>query len=550
MSRAALARCPKAHAQGAIMTIAHPSRLRSADRSVVLLGALVLVVLAATPAFAADSTNAGIVCSTTQITRPVPSPGSTSANFLDPVISASGTRISFRSGPGGGPGNGIFLFDVPSNTLAQLTTDDPSAPPNLALGINYDGTRIAFSSAIDVTGENADRNSEIFLMDVSSGTFTQITDTVGATSFTPAMNDDGTRIAFRSTADLTGQNADGNTEIFLFDTATGVFTQVTRTLAAATVGQPAISGSGTRIVFTSRDNLTGMNTNGNDEIFLFDATAGTLTQITQTVGAANIFATIDGEGTRIAFESTADLTGGNPDHNGEAFVFDASSGTFTQVTDTVSGASAPRSINAAGTLITLTSSADLTGENPDGNSELVLYDVTSGTFTQITRTQGAAGSGAAAIGDIGIRIAFVSSQDLTGQNPGGEGEIFLATCERVNDLLSLRALPETFLTSADPMGCPLGFAGKFSFVGRLGALTSSPALTNLQAQVQTLTNGNVLQNADDGPGGVAATLTVPRTDDYADGELVPGEQVDVPFVICLRDLSPFQFFVEMRATLP
>ena len=28
------------------------------------------------------------------------------------------------------------------------------------------------------------------------------------------------------------------------------------------------------------------------------------------------------------------------------------------------------------------------------------------------------------------------------------------------------------------------------------------------------------------------------------------EQVDVPFVICLRDLSPFQLFVEMRASLP
>ena len=67
---------------------------------------------------------------------------------------------------------------MPSGTLTQLTTGDPAAPPNLALGINHDGTRIAFSSNIDVTGENADRNLEIFLLDVSSGTFTQITDTV------------------------------------------------------------------------------------------------------------------------------------------------------------------------------------------------------------------------------------------------------------------------------------------------------------------------------------------------------------------------------------
>ena len=80
------------------------------------------------------------------------------------------------------------------------------------------------------------------------------------------------------------------------------------------------------------------------------------------------------------------------------------------------------------------------------------------------------------------------------------------------------------------------------------ALASSPALASLQAQVQTLTNGNLLQNADDGPGGVATTLTVPRAGDYSDGALGAGEQVDVPFVICLRDLSPFQFFVEMRVS--
>ena len=363
------------------------------------------------------------------------------------------------------------------------------------------------------------------------------------------MNDDGTRIAFRSTADLTGQNPDGNSENFLFDTTTGVLTQITRTQGAGTVGQPAISSSGTRIVFDARENLTGMNPDGNAEIFLFDTTTGTLTQITRTVGGANTFPRIDGEGIRIAFESTADLTGGNPDLNGEAFVFDTANGTFTQVTHTVSGISVPRSINAAGTLIALTSSADPTAGNPAGNTELFLYDVTAGTFTKIARTVAGVATSAAAIDDIGIRIAFVSDQDLTGQNPDGFSAIFLASCDRVNDLLSLQALPETFVTTADPTGCPLGFAGKFSFVGRLQSLSSSPALSDLQVHVQTLTNDNVLQNADDGPAGVGATLTVPQDGDYSDGVLDPGEQVDVPFVVCLRDLSPFQFFVEMRANL-
>jgi len=60
-----------------------------------------------------------------------------------------------------------------------------------------------------------------------------------------------------------------------------------------------------------------------------------------------------------------------------------------------------------------------------------------------------------------------------------------------------------------------------------------------------LTNGNVLQNADSGPAGLAATLTVPHSGDYADGLLGPGETVDVPMVICLKDRSAFQFYVDV-----
>jgi hypothetical protein len=85
----------------------------------------------------------------------------------------------------------------------------------------------------------------------------------------------------------------------------------------------------------------------------------------------------------------------------------------------------------------------------------------------------------------------------------------------------------------------------FSFIGRIAAHPSSPALIDLRAQVLTLTDENLLQNADNGPGGAAAILTVPRTHGYTDGVLHPDEAVDVPFVICLQDLRPFRFFVDV-----
>jgi hypothetical protein len=45
----------------------------------------------------------------------------------------------------------------------------------------------------------------------------------------PVINYDGSRIAFLSGADLTGDNTDGNPEIFYYDSANGSTTQATRT---------------------------------------------------------------------------------------------------------------------------------------------------------------------------------------------------------------------------------------------------------------------------------------------------------------------------------
>jgi hypothetical protein len=57
-----------------------------------------------------------------------------------------------------------------------------------------------------------------------------------------------------------------------------------------------------------------------------------------------------------------------------------------------------------------------------------------------------------------------------------------------------------------------------------------------------LSNGDLLQNADGGPGGVGATLSV-------NGSLAKNAFVDVPFVICLTTTAQFQFFVYVLGTM-
>jgi hypothetical protein len=115
----------------------------------------------------------------------------------------------------------------------------------------------------------------------------------------------------------------------------------------------------------------------------------------------------------------------------------------------------------------------------------------------------------------------------------------------INDLVSFVPLSSTFNTTSNISGCPTGFVGKFSFDAKLTDKTTSPALRDLVAKVTTLTNGNLLQNADGAPGGVGATLTIARMGDYSDGLLSPGEFVDVPFTICLKNRNRFTFFVDV-----
>jgi hypothetical protein len=54
-----------------------------------------------------------------------------------------------------------------------------------------------------------------------------------------------------------------------------------------------------------------------------------------------------------------------------------------------------------------------------------------------------------------------------------------------------------------------------------------------------------VHNADGGPAGVGAQVTVPPLDGFADGVLSPEEVVDVPLRLCIQAQSPFHLFVDL-----
>ena len=308
-----------------------------------------------------------------------------------------------------------------SNTITQVTstTLDGNGSPS----ISGDGTRIAFVSRHAVTGGNSDGNKEIFLYDAVSNIITQVTFTTVSFSSNPSINGDGTRIAFQSFSNVTGNNSDNNGEIFLYDAVSNTITQVT-SMTVGNNGSPSISGDGTRIAFTSSSDLTGDNSDGNGEIFLYDAVSNVITQVTFTTLGINSAPSINDDGTSIAFVSGG-FPAGNPDGNAEIFRYDSNTGGIAQITFTTVGHNGSPSISDDGMRIAFGSSIDLTGENSDGNAEIFLYDASS--FTQVTDTTVRTNFDPSINAD-GTRIAFSSDGHANLGNADGSIEIFLAAC--------------------------------------------------------------------------------------------------------------------------
>ncbi len=118
--------------------------------------------------------------------------------------------------------------------------------------------------------------------------------------------------------------------------------------------------------------------------------------------------------------------------------------------------------------------------------------------------------------------------------------------ETINDFVTFDPDPSTNTFTPDTTGCPSGFAGTYSFDAKLTNISLHEiTLSDILLGVVEFTGESLLKNANGGPGGAGAWLTVPEIDEYSDGELSSEESVDVTFEVCLKNKDPFSFFVDV-----
>ncbi|HEX3249431.1 MAG TPA: IPT/TIG domain-containing protein, partial [Pyrinomonadaceae bacterium] len=293
---------------------------------------------------------------------------------LNPSLSDDGNVVVFESSAdlAGVGGNSFHAIRAElGHAFAEIGETRAVCP-----ALSSDGKIVAFASTEDLVGQNADRNSEIFLFDGEK--LQQITHTEPASvasrltdgNFQPSITFDGRTIAFSS----------NHREIFLYDTQTQRFTQLTNDVAAIS---PKISADGSRVYYIrptadSADlvlietstlmarviaaNVPGLSitegrASSNDgmrlvysastapnqtQVFLFDARDNSIRQLTQLGSRSvdvNLQATISGDGRRIAFATRRRVTGGS-DGGVELYVLDLSANEVQQVTNAPSAATA------------------------------------------------------------------------------------------------------------------------------------------------------------------------------------------------------------------
>ena len=190
-------------------------------------------------------------------------------------------------------------------------------------------------------------------------------------------------MVFVSSEDITGSNPTLTPNIFMAATDGSSTTQVT-SLTTGSVGNPAISGDGSTIYFTSSNDLTGGNPINDTQIFSISPDGTNLAQVTTGVANAEQIEIAD-TANKLVWVDTSDPFGTNADGSQEIFAMNTDGTNFMQLTMSAGNSITPR-ISDNGNYVVFTSSGEFTaGSNTDGSLEVYVAD-TDGAALRRSRT--------------------------------------------------------------------------------------------------------------------------------------------------------------------
>ncbi|GJM15648.1 MAG: hypothetical protein DHS20C13_09750 [Thermodesulfobacteriota bacterium] len=233
----------------------------------------------------------------------------------------------------------------------------------------------------------------------------------------------------------------------------------------------SMNGDATRISFSSFANINGDNPEGNLELYLFDIPTDEFTAVTSNPVGNTGAQEISESGNRIAFTSKANINNSNPDGNEEVYLQDIESGTTKQITDTsgVNMNNEEAFISGNGERVAFQTNV-ISANNPEGNYEIYVFDNPSDTLIMITDEPAGVAARFPSLNGDGTLVAFSSNSTNGGQNPEGNRELFLA------NTVTNSVLQVTNTTSGDAFQSTITSDGSlvaFSHTGNVRGLNST-----------------------------------------------------------------------------
>ncbi|MEZ5094393.1 TolB family protein [Nocardioides sp.] len=250
----------------------------------------------------------------------------------------------------------VFVYDADTHELERLTDGDRGS---YAAGISDDGRYVVlYSFATNLVPDDTNGSRDVFLYDRDTDTIKRLTNG-SSSAFDPAISADGQWVSFYSGAsNLVAGDTNRNRDVFLYEVATGTTTRITDGNGASSSSRKALSADGRYLTFWSEaSNLVGNDTNAVQDVFVYDRVAGTTTRITDGNNHSSLPAISD-DGQHVAFESYATNLAPGTDKNDQldAFVYDVATGITTRLGG-ATGATFHASLSADGGVVGFTSSA-------------------------------------------------------------------------------------------------------------------------------------------------------------------------------------------------
>jgi Tol biopolymer transport system component len=231
---------------------------------------------------------------------------------------------------------------------SEVVATSPGGPSDSDL--SSDGRWVVYTSSADPTGDNPDGNREVFRHDRDTDTTVQVTDLPDGDAARPSVSDDGESVAYLY--------VDQPLAVPHLATVTGGGDIAVGGVSNDGIDDIEISDDGSVVVYDSSANDDGQNADGNREVWRFATGTLATTNLTQTApGTTSTDPSVDGDGDRIAFTSDGELDPTVTQDvvaRDEVFLFEGTPGEARQLSQDPDGAAWGAHVDDAGERVLFT----------------------------------------------------------------------------------------------------------------------------------------------------------------------------------------------------